>query len=611
MSGSGRILAVALGALALLVSSAAYGQAPPPPALRAQVYSPYEQETIDGALKTFGATREPDPEGKIIERIDILPLDVIEQRDPAPRWVNVFHATTRKYVVRREMLLHEGDAYQQVLIDETIRNLRRLPQLSLVLVVPTTGSAPDRVGVIVVTKDIWSLRPNWNFVATSGGLELLQAVPAEINVLGTHQIASGNFILDPASVTIGLGYRIPRIAETRVVLQTNANVIWNRATGAVEGSYGSLVAGQPLYSALTDWSWDSSVVWQDYVARRFVNAHLSEFRDGPSVDCVASPTRCVPFEFRARAYVTTLELTRSFGWDTKHDFTFAASVDRRTYRTDFPGADPQAVADFAAAYVPLSDTRVGPSVQYHTYTKRYLRVIDFDTLALQEDYRLGHDIFLRVYPLAKALGSSRNVLGFYGAAQYSVALRDGLFRLGLESITEPDSDRLADASITPFAHLVSPTFAGFGRFVFDASLLYRFRNYLNQTTFLGGDDRLRGYPTNFFIGENVMAYNLELRTRPLEIFTLQLGAVAFYDVGDAWSGDFGNFTPFQSVGFGLRTLFPQLDRIVFRGDIGFPVERVVDPGTGAVIAPYAFIISLGQAFGAPTVGPLPALPTGQ
>jgi hypothetical protein len=112
----------------------------------------------------------------------------------------------------------------------------------------------------------------------------------------------------------------------------------------------------------------------------------------------------------------------------------------------------------------------------------------------------------------------------------------------------------------------------------------------------------------------VLSYNLELRTRPVEILKCQLGAVAFFDAGDAFT-DFaaaqGGFQAFQSVGVGLRALFPQLDRVVFRADLGFPMERPVDPSTAMPIAPYAFLVSFGQAFVTPTVAPTPVLPAGQ
>lgn len=608
---------VAAGLCAAVSPSWALAQQAPPPAERGGVYSSYEDETIALVLASLGAPgsptragvplkpaqREPAPEGKTIERVDIVPLDVIERRDPLPLWVNKLHYTSRQSVIRRELLVHEGEAYEQILVDDSIRNLRLLPQLSVVLVVAIKGSTPDWIGVVVITKDVWSLRLDWDIDATPGGIEFFEAQPSEENFLGTHQTLAGDFLYDPRTNTFGLGYIATRLGTSRIAVETSADLVFNHESGAVEGSYGTLVAGQPLFSGRTEWSWDASVAWEDYVARRFVNAQLSDFVDADG---------SVPFQYRVRQYVTTYELTRSYGWDIKHDITFAVGIDLQQYRVDSPGSSPLTVADFVATDVPLSDTRVGPSIQYHSYTQRYLRVLDFDTLALQEDHRLGHDVVLRVYPSFRALGATRDVLGFYGAVQYTVGVRDGLFRAAFESRTEREfgpTNRISDAAIQPTAFFVSPTIVGLGRIVLDATLLYRWRNYLNLTTYIGGDDRLRGYPTNFFVGENLVAYNMEFRSRPVEILSCQLGGVVFFDSGDAFRG-LDTFTPYQSVGFGLRALFPQLDRIVFRADLGFPIERPLD-STGVPVAPYGFQISFGQALGVPSVSPAPVLPTGQ
>jgi hypothetical protein len=606
-----RILAAALGALsgaplaaallAMLAPRDALAQAPPP-AERAQVFSPYEQQTIAESLAQLKATQDPRPEGKTIERIDVVPLEVFEERDPLPRWLNIFHATTRRSVVRHEVLLREGDPYNQALVDETIRNLRQLPQLSIVLVVATVGSAPGRVGLVVITKDVWSLRASWNVVYTSGGLEELELHPEERNLFGLHQAASATFLLQPSAYTVGLGYTIPRIADSRIAVVSSADLMVNRASGSPEGSFGSLVAGQPLYSGLTEWAWDASTSWQDIIQRRYVNAQLDTFSD-------PATQQTVPFEWRAREYQTLFELRRSFGWATKHDFTLGVGIDQSVYRTDFPGADPRTVADFQRN-VPVSDTRVGPGLQYETYTKRYVRVIDFDTLALQEDYRLGHDIVLGVSPSFHALGSTLNLLSMTAAAQYTFAIRDGFYRLGITTLTEVTSDRVAQAYYEPFMHLVTPTIGPIGRIVVDATLQYRWRNYLNLKEYLGGGDRLRGYPTNFFFDEDFIAYNVEFRSRPVEILSCQLAAVGFFDAGDAFHG-WSTLQPFQSVGVGLRALFPQLDRGVFRADLGFPIERPIDSSTGLPIAPLAFLLSFGQALSVPSVAPLTVLPTEQ
>ncbi|MDP9149476.1 MAG: hypothetical protein M3O36_05995 [Myxococcota bacterium] len=588
------------------LSQAAIAEDLPPPAERALVYSAYETETIQGALTTLRRALEPNPEGKLVERVDVIPLDVIEPRDPVPRWVNVFHATSRRDIVLRELLVSEGTPYRQLLVDETLRNLRRLPQLSVVLVVATKGSRPDRVGVIIITKDVWSLRTNWNFVVTAGGLERLEAFPAETNFLGTHQTLSGHFVLEPSAYTLGLGYIVPRLGESRLALEARWDFFINRQSGSSEGSLASLVAGQPIYSALTQWAWDASVTAVDMVTRRYVNAALSRYVDRRTGESV-------PDEYRAREYIATYEVTRSFGVTAKHDFTLAARIDRRQYLAGSASptrAKPQTIADYVAGNVPVSDTRVGPSLQYHTYSKRYIRLIDFDTLALQEDYRLGHDIVLRAYPSFRAIGSTRDFFGIYAAAEYTFAVRDGLFRASIESTVEAEPQRVSDAALLPALHLASPTVLGLGRVVLDATLLYRWRNYLNAITYLGGDDRVRGYPTNFFKGKDVVSLNMEFRTRPVEVLTCQLAGVAFFDAGDAFSG-FDTFEAHQSVGFGLRTLFPQLDRVVARADVGFPLRRAIVPETHVPIAPFAVLVSFAQAFSTPSVSPKRILPTGQ
>ncbi|HEY4012878.1 MAG TPA: hypothetical protein VGM06_06055 [Polyangiaceae bacterium] len=595
------LVAAAIGALPLLSARPARADDPPPPAERGSVYSPYEQQTIAEVLAALRATEDPAPEGKTVERVDIVPLDVLEERDPLPRWLNVFHVTSQRSVIRRELLFGERDPYQQVLVDETIRNLRRLPQLSLVLILATRGSTPGRVGLLVITKDVWSLRLNWNATLTAGGLELLDMQPAEWNFLGTHQTLNGHFQYQPLSYTFGLGYVAPRLGDSRVATMASVDVVVNRNSGKPEGSLGSVIAGQPLYSALVPWAWDASVSWEDVILRRYINAQLARY--------VAPTGGSVPFQYDARQYQTNYELIRSFGWDIKHDLTFGAGISASRYTTNFQGVDPATVSDFDAANVPVSDTRVGPFVQYHGYRKRFVRVIDFDTLALQEDYSLGHDVVFRVAPSFRALGASRDVLELYGAVQYTIAVRDGLFRASFVSRTEPEVSRIADAAVQPTIHFVSPTVGSLGRIVLDATTVYRWRNYLNQTTVLGGDDRLRGYPTNFFIGSNYVSYNVELRSRPVEILSCELAGVGFFDAGTAWRGE-SDFALHKSLGIGLRALFPQLDRIVFRADLGFPLDRPLD-ATGTPIPPYAFLVSFSQAFLTPTVAPAPVLPTGQ
>ncbi len=139
-----RLISCGFMLLSLALATSARAAAP-------QAYSKYEQETINEVLKDQKTTIDPAPEGKIVEGIDIVPLEVFEQRDPLPGFVNIFHTTTRKYVIARQVLQSADAPYEQAVVDETARNLRTNAQLSIVICLPVAGSAPGRVRLLVIT----------------------------------------------------------------------------------------------------------------------------------------------------------------------------------------------------------------------------------------------------------------------------------------------------------------------------------------------------------------------------------------------------------------------------------------------------------------------------
>jgi hypothetical protein len=248
--------------------------------------------------------------------------------------------------------------------------------------------------------------------------------------------------------------------------------------------------------------------------------------------------------------------------------------------------------------LPRGEDRVFPYVQARAYSTGFLRVFDAEALGLQEDFRLGYDVQARLYPVTRALGSTRTFLGLFAGAQYTVPLGDGFARAVVESVTEREESRLADASLSGGLRIVSPR-TPIGRLVFDVAGQNRYENYLNRQSLLGGAGRLRGYPSNFFQGKDVLSSNVELRTRGFSVLSVQLGGVAFYDAGDAFNG-FAHMNPHTSAGVGGRVLFPQFDRIVFRADIGFPLApQGLPPG----VSPYSYYFAFEQAFSVPVVAP--------
>ncbi len=585
---------VALRALLVVLSAASLVAAEP------SKLTDFERRTLEEQAERLGVPAEIDahPEGKRIERVDTVVLDVFDEHDPVPDFANIFHSMTRKSVVQRELLFRQGERYVGARVDESARNLRLLTQqLSLVIVVPLRGSAPDRVRVLVIVRDIWSLRLNNDFSFTGHGLQTLHLQPIEQNLAGLHTVLGVDYTLQPDTYSFGALVSQNRILGTSLYALASGASIFNRASGAAEGSRGNFVFGDPLRETRQRWAYNVSVYWDDEMSRYLLaNGHTASY-DAPGTP----EDDAIPKEYRARRYIGGYEAVRSFGLVEKYDLYFGIELDRReNQHTPGVNESPVAEREFLDAWVPLSDTRVSPFVQLRTHVEHYLHTANLETLALAEDYRLGPEALLRVYPASSKFASTRNLLGVLAGASLTLALGDGLLRGVAENRIEYEFEGRHDADVLAELRLATPTVAGIGRFVFDGLFRDRYENYLNRYFELGGDTRLRGYPhagyENSARGPVAVALNAEFRTRSLDIFSVHSGLAAFFDAGDA-ADDVGHLYLRQSAGVGLRFLIPELDRVVLRADWAFPFE----PAPGYTTFPGTLYVTYEQAMSMPNL----------
>jgi hypothetical protein len=571
------------------------------PDLRAQPseLSDYEQETIDLALERHAAKIERSPAGKRIEAVDIDVLEVIEDRDPAPNFLNYLHTTTKDYVIRREVLFRAGETWDPELVEESARNLRGIRQESLVLIVPLRGSSPDTVRVLVIVKDIWSLRLNSDYVFREGQLEYLLLQPSEENLAGTHRRISGLFIYEPDTVSVGARFIDPRMAGSRYTWFADANFIVNHSTGDYEGTFGSVSYGLPLYSTRQKWSWGAVAQWRTEVTRQFIGTCPAVYdADADRPDCKeAQDAQDIPYIYDTEILAGRFSFTRSFGEFVKNDVTPGFEVNRSVFLApDLRAFDPVAADEFRTQIVPPSETRNAPFLQWHFYLNDYISILDVETMGLQENFLVGPEIIAKVYPIAQIFGSTRDVLGSYAAAAYTQPMGTGFGRAYLAGVVEKELTEegdVSDAHIHGGLHVVTPPFF-VGRLVWDGTWLHRFDNFSNDRQRIGGDGRLRGFPSRAFQGENLAASNLEFRSRSVRLWTVYFRGTAFYDVADAFDDD--ELDPKQGAGFGFQLLFPQLERSVLRVDWGFAIFPPPTPPVG----PFSgLILTFGQAFATP------------
>ncbi len=552
----------------------------------------FERQTLEECAAKLGLRPEldPAPDGKWVEHVGVVVLDVFDEHDPVPDFLDVFHTRTQKVVIENELLFREGQRYSSARALESARNLRSLEQqLSLVMIEPLAGSAPDRVRVLVIVKDVWSLRLESSLSFSNVAFQNFAVQPSETNLAGFHTVLFGTFVLRPDEYAFGGGVLQNRILGTGLTAQLNAAAIYGRASGKVEGSRGEFIFGDPLRTARQRWAFGTGIYWDDEMARQLSHGHTARY-DAPS-----TPEHdAIPNEYRARRYMGGNEAARPFGLEHKYDLYFGLEVDRRdNVHQPVPGTKAAAERDFLAAWVPVSDTRVSPFVQLRTHEEHYLRTSYIETLALEEDFRLGPEALLRVYPASSKLGSSRNLVGVLAGASMTWPLDDGIARIVGENRTEYEFQGRHDADAVLAARVATPRL-GFGRLHFDGLVHDRYENYLNRYYELGGDTRLRGYPPTGYEGVRkgplVVALNGEFRTFSLNILSVRTGLAVFYDAGDA-TDRLSHVRLRQSAGVGLRALIPQFDRIVLRADWAFPFNPVRDYPTW----PGAFFVHFEQA----------------
>src|SRR4051812_36609224 len=85
-----------------------------------------EQESVDDAMTSLGLRVDPAPQGKTIGKIHVVNQEVFSKRDWYFQLLNIFHRTTRDYILARELLVKPGQPYDQAqaLVEESTRNLQ-------------------------------------------------------------------------------------------------------------------------------------------------------------------------------------------------------------------------------------------------------------------------------------------------------------------------------------------------------------------------------------------------------------------------------------------------------------------------------------------------------
>ncbi|MBK7862103.1 MAG: hypothetical protein IPJ65_26510 [Archangiaceae bacterium] len=528
---------------------------------KSEADSAYEQTLIDWGLQLHGVELEPDPEGKRIDGVLTAREDVFAQSDPVPTWLNVFHGRTREHVVLREVLLEKGAVWSQKLADETERNLRSLVIIAVAKVV-AVKSPEGGVTVLVITKDRWSFRANWDYLVVGSVLERLHVPITEVNLLGQGIEVT----LDPylRRDTFQLGEEViwRRFLDTKLRLREDLGLVINRVNSRLEGSFGVVQVGQPLLSLQQKWGFNVFAVWDVRRVRIFRGRTVWSL--GYPDD--AHPTTQVPYIYDQRQVDVAALGTRQFG--SEYISRVSAGIGGYAHLYQPPAEtplSPDVSAWFISTRLPRSEDAAYLYGEWSFFRARYVQKHDLETFGLTEDLQLGPRLLVAARWAVPVIAKSSFVeLG--ATVRWTFLLGDDVLALSGAATSRfqiggPIVNERYTAEVTNW----SPPFEG-GRFVTRVLGDFRARDLDNGVFVLGAGGGLRGTPSGALVGRNMVLGNFEYRTRPFNITTLLAGLVLFYDVGTAFDVK-PAFT--HTVGAGLRILIPQLNTQVIRLDLGF------------------------------------------
>jgi hypothetical protein len=529
----------------------------------------YEETLVEWGLEQHGRQVEPSPEGQRLEEVLVSAEDVVAQSDPYPNFLNIFHVRTRESVIRREVLLEPGAPYSAELAEETARNLRKLGVFAVVRVLAVKGREPGGVALLVITKDLWSLRLNQSWDVVGSFVRTLQVQGTETNFLGLNQRLAVDYLLRPDTMSLGQTYINRRVGGSRWYLGETASVIIGRESGKPEGTRGTVVFQRPLYSLSTPWSFSTSTSWDSSTTRVFRGTEVWQlpYPDGEPV----------PYIYETREVSAGASYTRSYGEASKKNVSAGVTAYHRAY--DAPAGEALSDAQrewLKATRLPRSEQAIYGSLSLSAYEARYEVMRDVDSYALSEDFQVGHSVVASVRYAPAAFASAAHYAELGVAARYRWLFADALTTLAAAGAIRRalgEGGGWTNRHWAAEVSQVSPKVLG-GRFVARGLLDVNIDDLFDRVSLLGGANGLRGARQDAYSGRRLLLFNVEYRTVPWVFHTLHLGGVLFFDSGSAFDA---RPSLVHSVGAGIRFLFPQFNINPFRLDFGYVLNDTLPP----------------------------------
>lgn len=495
----------------------------------------------------------------VIDSVEIITGNVFDLSGPDNgnflyRLANKTHVVTRTSVIRRELLLGQGDIFDTALVNESIRNLRQIDFLLEAEIDLKKGDDGESI-MVVRTTDKWTTTGGLSY-HHGGGKNDLQIGIKEANLLGYGIFMAHDFFVleDDRNFYQGevrdnhfLGNNLS------VGIKYSDNPKLGQLTLKVERPFYNLAQKLGVAFGYSKTNRRVDYYRQVLTARdrfRGYDVYMAgQYRVGP---------RHIKYYFRLQ-------------YNYKE-----ARADQRIYYSE-SGMSPEEI-DLALNLPETAIDSIIHNFQISTqvHQVRYASYKRLSRFYKPEDVNLGYNAVV-VFGIANEPGFRR--LHYYYMqleSRYTMGIKSLLL-----SVNVLTSQWVKDDFV--IRRRLSLNFKGYSRYhsnhTFVAGVKYLSDRLDNgaDLLFLDEDHGLRGFPAFAFSGGNRIIINLENRYfSDIEILSVGLGGVIFTDIGNIWSrGEKLSIDNTRTtVGAGLRFGISRSSQAeVIRIDFGYAPEK--------------------------------------
>ena len=287
------------------------------------------------------------PGGPIIDTIVIVSHNIFDRQERVlgfmARLADAIHVRTRPLVIRRTLLLNQGDPYDSARAVESERALRALGVFRQVVI--DTERVRGLLALRVETFDGWSTKPQVNWSTEGGDVSWVVGME-EDNLVGTATSLSALYSTDVDRSAVSLLYQ-------------NPHFIWRRPR--LFGLYQDLSDGQRGSWALSMPFYETAAPWALGTGGEAATQRILEFRDGALLDSIERHALRFGVGGGVALHATTRDYLRLWG---------GASWRREDFAPESTTAVPYSSFGTVGAGIELSHTRYVIMQHFNTYARR-------------------------------------------------------------------------------------------------------------------------------------------------------------------------------------------------------------------------------------------------